>query len=408
MHTYRASDRFVYNSMVESVQTSRSDLVRSNVPSHSSIQPSRSSQAAAQMASSSTSSSSIVHSPAALQRCFQPTGSAASSSVYLPPVSKKACLQPPSNNSTQTLERRLQVAPPRNLVSSTSNPTSIKNVQDPASNVGLSTVHTYNGNNNNVVHQSVHAVVPSGSSTVHAETVNMSLTPSQRNVAHRSFDHTESSGNCAAQTKDGTASGLSARSVISDDSYVETVRKLFCSPTVTIGKRPSQGGDKASHELSTKSQSPHEPSVQQAVAKLKPKEKPKPRCKKRHQEITEADLPRIRECYSTVEPVRIFGNKIVVTCKLCFTCLISEDAIFLHKCAGANNNHTNNNKVKITEVSLPKQIVDSNCSESSSLELIISDDENSDCSQTPKHKCNTCGKLFHNLGRLQKHEASHL
>lgn len=141
-------------------------------------------------------------------------------------------------------------------------------------------------------------------------------------------------------------------------------------------------------------------------------EKPMPKCKKRIQkDLTEEDVTRICLTYPQLNPLKICENTIILTCSGCSTILTKEDAVIKHKCCIESLIENSVEKVEPgmkDSRSLFDQNDESNHSTSSSVELICSDDEISNCKPDAGHSCNVCGKKFLNLARLEKHELSHI
>lgn len=140
-----------------------------------------------------------------------------------------------------------------------------------------------------------------------------------------------------------------------------------------------------------------------------PKPKPKPKSKKKPVEFTDADINNIRNKYPSVECVKICGNTIIFTCTLCNKMLLTEEAILNHVCLLKNNSMVtdikDNGNSSLNENGLIiTQSKESNCSTSCYVEL-SSDDETS--SDTEKHMCSICSRLFHSASRLQKHFETH-
>lgn len=174
--------------------------------------------------------------------------------------------------------------------------------------------------------------------------------------------------------------------------------------------------------------------IDSQIEKL-PREKPKPKSKKKkkHTELSKVDCQRICQTYPSIKAVNIVHNSVTIfTCSECNKILVTEDAISRHECiialahkdvsesidnGGIVRTVTNvENSVSEEETaracfnlekSVKSDVQSSNHDANQPVELIVSDDENSNSSFLPKHTCTVCSKQFHSLTRLEKHQASH-
>ena len=285
-----SSGNCVHTPMMEPVSTSSNKFIEADVPVYPSTYSSRTLQTACVSSASMRDQAS-----AAIPQHYQPYSShtGTSSSLTLPPVSRKTHLNPSSLsiNQNHLTDNIISDTPSNDRLPISCKTNSIRNVSHPSTLVGSS-------RSNNCERKSV-PLQPTPAAAL-ARNSNV-----QRQIV--------SSGNCLTQTNDRNPPHVSVRSAPFIEPNSQTARQLFHGPTITIGKHVTPGESNTS--IVTKIPKPRESIVQSAVRVKIPKEKPKPKCKKRRVEnfLTEADVPRIREQYPTVNPVKIYDDKIVYT-----------------------------------------------------------------------------------------------